>query len=268
MKTGDKDIIEHLVHGAIYYSRYTDRSSHCNRGAAILHGEAADRIIKDYPHIPRVYRMYEGIKRFFGSEYFYAEEKLDGYNVRIIKNKNDIIALTRGGLICPFTTEWIEHWRNIYSFDDFFRLHPDKIICAEFSGDNPYNSKRDLLLPSGLSFFCFDIMNNDGMLCTVDEKYKIFSSLNLPQVKSFGKFSLKDFHKLKEIILDLNNRHREGIVLKGLQGNRSIKFVTAASDLLDIEKTLAYFYDFEPGFYSNRLMRISLFVQEFKLESI
>lgn len=266
MKPENQNKTEHLQYGSISYSRYTEHSPEHDRGTCVIHTAGRDRIIKDYPHIARVYRMHEGIKRFFGDDYFYAEEKLDGYNVRIIKHNNEIIALTRGGFICPFSTEWAGYWRKTYRFDDFFEQYPDRIICAEFVGNNPYNSKIDDSLPPGLSFFCFDIMRNDGKLLPVEDKDEIFSRLNLPMVKSFGRFRLKDFSRLKEILLDLNRKQREGIVLKGIHGNRSIKFVTAESDLNDIEKTFAFFYDIEPGFYSNRLMRISLFVQEFNLD--
>jgi putative ATP-dependent DNA ligase len=266
MKPVTHSKVEQLQYGAISYSRYTERSHEHDRGTVILHGGNHDRVIKDYPHIARVYRLHEGINRFFGSDYFFAEEKLDGYNVRIIKHNNEIVAVTRGGFICPFSTEWVQYWRGSFRLDDFFVMHPDRIICAEFVGDNPYNSKRDISIPSGLSFFCFDIMRNDGKLIPVNDKYEIFGMLNLPQVRSFGRFRINDFAGLKEIILELNRTRREGIVLKGTGGNRSIKFVTAESDLLDIEKSLAYFYDIEPGFYSNRLMRVSLFVQEFKLD--
>ncbi len=266
MKAENQTRIEHLHYGSISYSRYTEHSSEHDRGTFVIHSEGHDRVIKDYPHIARVYRMHEGIKRFFGNDYFYAEEKLDGYNVRIIKHNGEIIAVTRGGFICPFSTEWVTYWKNIYKLDDFFESYPDRIICAEFVGNNPYNSKIDESLPPGLSFFCFDIMRNDGRLLPIEEKYEIFRRFNLPQVKSYGRFRLRDFGRLKEIMLELNSKQREGIILKGIHGNRSIKFVTAESDLHDIEKTLAFFYDIEPGFYSNRLMRISLFVQEFKLD--
>ncbi len=266
MRSENRSRIEHLRHGTISYSRYTERCPENERGTVIIHGGERERVIKDYPHIYRVYLLYEGIKRFFGNEYFYVEEKIDGYNVRIIKNGSDIIALTRGGIICPFSTEWVRYWRDIYRLDEFFSLYPDKIICAEFAGDNPYNSKRDRSLPDGLYWFCFDIMRDDGRLLPVEERYEIFERLGLPQVKSFGKFRLKDFARLKEIMLSLNENVREGIVLKGAGGNRSIKYVTAESDLFDIENFLVFFYDIEPGFYSNRLMRISLFVREFSLD--
>ncbi len=263
MKSGS---LEHLEYDDTMYARYRDKEGNISRGTIILFDEKNKRMVNDYPHIFRVYRLKEGIKRFFGNSYFYAEEKLDGYNIRILKHNERIIAVTRGGIICPFSTEWVHYWMGKYRFNDFFGLYPDRIICAEFLGDNPYNSKRDPALPPGMSFFCFDIMMPDGKLMPPEERYDIFSNLQFPQVHSYGKFRLRDLERIKDIILKLNHDKREGIILKKINGENAIKFVTAESDLIDIEQFLTYFYDIEPGFYSNRLMRIALFTQEFNLD--
>jgi len=260
------DPLEYLEYEDIRYARYRDKEGEISRGTAILFDEKNKRMIHDYPHIYRVYRLREGIKRFFGNDWFYAEEKLDGYNVRILKHDNRIIAITRGGIICPFSTEWVHHWMGRYRIDDFFELYPDRILCAEFLGDNPYNSKRDPTLPAGMSFFCFDIMMPGGKLMHPEERYSILGNLNLPQIRSFGKFRIKDFSRISDIVLKLNSDRREGIIFKKVNGDKAIKFVTAESDLIDIEQFLPYFYDIEPGFYSNRLMRISLFAGEFGLD--
>lgn len=267
MKIGRRENREHLEYRDIRYYRYTDRADgHC-RGEVVISSGRERRVIKDYPHIFRVYRMHEGIKRYFGNGSFYAEEKIDGYNIRMVRHGGMILALTRGGIICPFTTEWAEFWRGIYRFDDFFDEYPAAALCAELVGDNPYNSKRDSSVPPGLSFLCFDIMNRDGSFVPVEEKYMLFEKYGLPGVRTFGKFTAGSRDELTAIMLDLNTNRREGLVLKKQGSGGAIKFVTAASDLVDLEQFLAYFYDIEPGFYSNRLMRISLFVQEFGLDS-
>ena len=260
------DPLEYLEYEDIRYARYRDKEGEISRGTMIIFDEKSRRMINDYPHILRIYRMKEGIKNFFGNDSFYAEEKLDGYNVRILKHNNRIVAVTRGGIICPFSTEWVHYWMGRYRIDDFFELYPDRILCAEFLGDNPYNSKRDPTLPPGMSFFCFDIMMPSGRLMPPDERYKILGELNIPQVKSFGKFRFKDMNRIRNIVLELNAGRREGIIFKHVKDRGAIKFVTASSDLIDIEQFMTYFYDIEPGFYSNRLMRISLFVQEFGLD--
>lgn len=266
MKTFKHKGLEYMDYNGTRYSRYSDKCEGHARGEMSIHSGRSRRIVRDYPHIYRVYRLREGVGKFFGTGRFYAEEKVDGYNVRIIKHKENLLAVTRGGIICPFTTEWIEYWRNHYRFDDFFAIYPGASLCAEFLGDNPYNSKRDRSLPPGLSFFCFDIMNPDGSFLPVEERYSLTAELGFPCVKSFGSFTASGMESLREIMLDLNGKGREGLVIKKPGSDGAIKFVTAASDLADLEQFLVFFYDIEPGFYSNRLMRISLFVQEFGLD--
>lgn len=266
MKIGKAKGLEYLQFKGISYSRYQDKCDGHARGEMFIHSGRTRRVVSDYPHIFRVYRLSEGVERFFGSGTFFAEEKMDGYNVRIIRHKKQMLAITRGGLICPYTTEWVQSWCGRYRFDEFFNRYPGSALCAEFLGDNPYNSKRDRSLPPGLSFFCFDIMQPDGTFLPVEERYSVISELGLPGVRSFGMFTFGDIKRLKEIVLDLNAGCREGLVMKKPRSDGAIKFVTAASDLADLEQFLVFFYDIEPGFYTNRLMRIALFVQEFTLD--
>ncbi len=40
-------------------------------------------------------------KHFSGLEKITVEEKMNGYNVRVAKVKDDILAITRSGYICP-----------------------------------------------------------------------------------------------------------------------------------------------------------------------
>lgn len=73
-----------------------------------------------------------------GRRSFYAEEKLDGYNVRLFCHNGAYYALTRGGFVCPFTTEWAEIWAQRHGLGAFFRDHPNQVLCGEgvfrFSG--------------------------------------------------------------------------------------------------------------------------------------
>ncbi len=266
MKTGKREKLEYLEFNDLRYCRYADREEEHGRGEVIIPGSHGKRFIRDYPHICRVFSFGEGIRRYFGSGHFYAEEKLDGYNIRIVKHNNSLLAITRGGIICPFTTEWAGYWRTMYPFDELFAAYPGASLCAELLGDSPYNSKRDESLPPGLSFFCFDIMKPDGTFVPVEEKYAAFEKYGLPSVPSFGRFSASQSDELRAVILDLNSRRREGLVMKKPGSDGAIKFVTAESDLADLELFIPYYYDIEPGFYSSRIMRVSLFVREFGLD--
>ena len=44
------------------------------------------------------------IKRHF-SDIVAVEEKMNGHNVRVLSIDGEIVALTRGGFICPYSTE-------------------------------------------------------------------------------------------------------------------------------------------------------------------
>lgn len=77
---------------------------------------------------------------------------MNGYNVRIVKFGGKLYAITRGGLICPYTTEKVR-----LSFDNsFFKDHPNLMICCEAVGEespyvpNPIYGKK-------LDFYVFDV---------------------------------------------------------------------------------------------------------------
>lgn len=269
MRSMDRSV-EELSYNGLKYLRYADDIGHTPRGTVVLFdasGQRPIRTVPGFPHIKRVYRLHQGIQRFFHTAPFFAEEKLDGYNVRILVHQGKVLAITRGGFICPFTSEWAEEiWWYKYKLNRFFASFPDHILFCEVLGDNPYNPQRDPLIPPGLSFFVFEIAKPDGEFMRVRDRYEIVNSYGLPSVPLLGQFSLEQIDRLYAILLDLNDREREGVVLKSNSGNRALKFVTPLTDLKDIKDNLILEFDLEPGFITNRLLRISLFVREFKLD--
>ena len=67
-----------------------------------------------------------------------VEEKMNGYNVRIASLDGDIVAFTRGGYVCPFTTKKAP---QILDLNDFSMIIHRLVICGEMVGtDNPYVS--------------------------------------------------------------------------------------------------------------------------------
>ncbi|MFN3481008.1 MAG: RNA ligase family protein, partial [Thermodesulfovibrionales bacterium] len=73
--------------------------------------------VPGYPHIMRVLHLSRGINRYLKDSKFFVEEKMDGYNVRIVRIKERIMAFTRGGFICPFTTDRIPDLIDSRFFD-------------------------------------------------------------------------------------------------------------------------------------------------------
>jgi putative ATP-dependent DNA ligase len=99
------------------------------------------RFTHNYQSIPagkigRMFHLGQGLDANFACP-FWVEEKVDGYNVRIFAHENEVLAVTRRGYICPFTTDRIKDFINI----NLFTVYPNLIVCAEVAGpENPYNT--------------------------------------------------------------------------------------------------------------------------------
>lgn len=60
---------------------------------------------------------------------------MNGYNIRVSSVDGQIISLTGGGFICPYSTEVAREQISSEIFED----HPDLVLCGEMVGpDNPY----------------------------------------------------------------------------------------------------------------------------------
>ncbi len=251
------------------YQRLTKDTRDELRGAVSLLGEEQGELrgkIPGFPPIRRTYRLWKGIRRLFHDQSFYAEEKLDGYNVRIFQHSGGIYALTRGGFICPFTTEWAGIWAEKFGLREFFRDHPSRVICGEVVGDNPYNRQRQPHLPAGAHFYLFEIMNPDGSFLPPPDRYHLAQEYNLPAVPSLGIFDSEKIQELYRELRRLNEEGGEGVVLKSPQANRFLKFVTPNTDLEDIRDAMPVSFELPSGYLHNRIMRVSLFSQELGLD--
>ncbi len=103
-------------------------------GSMICFGEKIE-IIRGYPKIRRTLILYPSLKLHFNSEVA-VEEKMNGYNVRIALINGKIVAFTRGGFVCPYTTKKAP---EIMDMSAFFIDHPELVICGEMVGsENPY----------------------------------------------------------------------------------------------------------------------------------
>ncbi len=263
LKRSDYEVLE--------FRGYTYRRYKKDRG--ILRGtldftsqqDRIERTIPGFPHIQRVYRLKEGVERFFGNDMFFAEEKLDGYNVRVFQHQGLLLAAVRDGFICPFTTEWASIWRNDKNLDSFFSDFPEHVLCGEVIGDNPYNWQRDPNMSPGAHFFIFEIMAPDGSFLPPENRYRIISDYGLPGIPKMGQHSAAQIEKLYELLRDLNDRGREGVVLKGVQGKKRLKFVTPTTDLQDLKDTLQIGFDLSSGFFFNRYLRACVFIKELGL---
>jgi putative ATP-dependent DNA ligase len=223
-------------------------------------------LIPGYPRIMRVLHLENGIKRYF-KERFYIEEKVDGYNVRIVTINGNPLAFTRGGFICPFTTNRIPDLIDL----NFFHKYPGYIINGEVVGPgSPYNTEPIPYIKEDVIFYSFDIFDTGGRKIPLEERYTILDQCRIPQVRRWGPFSLSDVNsdvnKAREVVLKLDRDGREGIVIKPISNGREIKYVTLSSCLRDLQATSDLITELPAGFYMQRIFRAIFFCHEFGID--
>jgi putative ATP-dependent DNA ligase len=217
--------------------------------------------VKSYPKIMRILHLENGIKRYFKNR-FYLEEKVDGYNVRIALIDDKLLAFTRGGFICPFTTDRITDLIDL----EFFKRYPDYIICGEVVGPgSPYNTENIPYVKEDVLFLVFDIIDDKGNFLTTERRYNVLENFNIQQVRHWGPFYNTDMEVIKKIIFELDKEQREGIVIKPISSGRSIKYVTLSSCLRDIEATAHLISELPAGFFVQRIIRAVFFCHEFAI---
>ena len=109
-------------------------------------------IVWGYPSIRRPLMLEAGIKRHF-IDSVAVEEKMNGHNVRITSIDGDIVALTRGGFVCPYSTEVATRLLP----EDIFEEKPNLVLCAEMVGpENPYVS-LDVYPTDSIDLYLFDV---------------------------------------------------------------------------------------------------------------
>jgi putative ATP-dependent DNA ligase len=252
------------------YLLFKKKLRHIERGTVLFLNDNRDigDIVVGYPKIRRAMMLYPTLKNYFIDK-IVVEEKLDGYNVRIAKVDNEVVAITRGGRICPFTTKKALKFLNMDILDDY----PHLMLCGEMIGlNNPYvphyypevdnilirNNDNNKHIIENLGFYIFDIRHREtNKPLSIKEKHKMLEKYKLPYVKPIGIFDKENAHEnIKNIILKLNNEKREGVVLKDPDMLiNPIKYTTHYTQCNDLSVAFKYVYDLGIDFMFSRLVR-------------
>jgi putative ATP-dependent DNA ligase len=221
------------------------------RGTVLVDGAA----VRGFPKIPRTLVLRTGVPAFF-EERLLVEEKLNGYNTRIVRVDGDLLAFTRGGLLCPFTTHEVRT-RLGESLDACFDAHPDVMVCAEVIGpENPY-TVHDYPDVESLAIRVFDVRDRaSGTPWPVARRRGICERFGLPAVAQFGTFDVEAaVEALPGIVADLDAEGREGVVLKTPDGGRQLKYTTGAANRGDLAYAFSVPFDYGRDFMFRRLVR-------------
>lgn len=238
------------------YLRFLNKHRELSEGTAVF-GEA---VILGYAKIGRILQLRTGLRTQFDAP-FWVEEKIDGYNVRIFRQEDELLALTRRGYLCPFTTDRLRDFIDERVFED----HPDLVLCAEVAGpDNPYNEGHPPFIADDIRIYVFDLMRWNRPGCfPYRDKLRLLDAYGLPAVPRFGRFTADDVGPLRELILDLDRQGREGIVLKeDSSRNRRVKYVTGSTNVTDIRSNRDGVRQLPPEYFMHRVLRLALFLEE------
>ncbi len=252
----DHSVIPDEFEGITYY-RVVRKVGHLEKGTVVTGSE----IIFGFPRIARILQLENGIKRAMDGS-FYVEEKIDGYNVRIARIQNKVLAFTRGSYVCPFSTDRLV---DFFNSEKFFDDNPNMIICGEIAGpENPYNRESPPYVTDDIGFFAFDIMTkNTDQPVPVEKRYKLFDKYEIPTVTRFGKYNASDINQIKKCIQKLHEKGCEGLVFKPIDSSgKIIKYVTAGSCLRDIKVTSPVLMETQAEFFTHRLFRALFYLLE------
>ena len=250
------DVVYDEYDGVVFY-RVTKKFGVLEKGAIITE----EGVILDFPRIARILHLENGLHKIY-SHPFYVEEKVDGYNLRIVRIQGRVLAFSRGAYVCPFSTDRVTDFIDVKSvFDE----NPGLIICGEFAGpDNPYNIEHPPYVKEDVRFFAFDLMrvNKHGSI-PIEERYKLFDLYRMPTVRRFGRFSTSDIPVLKNIVKELDEAGCEGIVIKPTHpAEKFVKYVTLGSCLRDLRVTAPLMAESMSEFFTHRIIRAAMFINE------
>ncbi|SDM54278.1 putative ATP-dependent DNA ligase [Halogranum gelatinilyticum] len=246
------DLLEHFERATYEgreYLHLSDTRHGVERGTVLVDGT----VVRGFPKIPRTLVLDPGIRRFFDGP-FAVEEKLNGYNVRLARVGDDVLAFTRSGYVCPFTTRTVP---DRLAVGDFFDDHPDLLLCGEAIGpENPYTD-HDYPTVDSLAFHVFDIRHREsGDPLSVDRRRRLCDDYGFPQARSFGVFDpASGAAAVRDVIEELDSEDREGVVMKSLDGRKLLKYTTSAANQGSLAYAFAVPFDYGPEFLFPRVMR-------------
>ncbi len=236
----------------LHYSRFREDAGKIPRGTVLI----GDRVVWGYQHIPRIFRLSTGIPRNISNGQFYAEEKIDGFNVRIVLTERGIYALSRGGFLDLFATEKV----RTKQVQQFFSGYPRHTLCGEMIGNTPYTKPTKKF---DVKLFIYDSYDDNGNLLPCEQKYAVLKKYGLLSVPVLGKCN-----KAKEaeaFVPQLIKGKKEGMVLKSADRKKIVKFVVPSADIDDLAQNAAMLFDMPSGFLLQRVFRSAISIADYGL---
>jgi len=248
-----KGIIKYYKEHGVKALQFRKSLRNIESGTMITIGDEME-VIRGFPKIRRTLMLYPALEKHFQDE-IAVEEKMNGYNVRIAQVDGHIVAFTRGGYICPYTSRKAT---EILDLDQFFQDHPKMVICGEMVGTlNPYVSHYYPEIGK-LGFRIFDLREKlTNTPLPIIAKRKLLLDYGLEPVRLLGIFPIKEApEKIMEIVRELGVNDREGVVMKDPQMQlEPLKYTSSQAQDSELEYALSYPFDLAQAFLFSRIIR-------------
>ncbi|MDK2383695.1 MAG: RNA ligase, partial [Candidatus Korarchaeota archaeon] len=220
-------------------------------GTSILIRGGDYRVVPGYPSIRRILLLDIAVPRHFPGKVV-VEEKMDGYNVRVVRAWGEIYAVTRGGYICPYTTARL---RRMYGGALEALGDDETVIAGEVVGmENPYTRYRYPEAP-GFDYFVFDVYRGGRVVPPLESK-RLAEEHGLRHVPVLGVIGRGDVEELRRMLETLEQRGREGVVLKDAEGRvPPLKYTTSYINKNDLELGMRFFFEEGRSFLFSRVLR-------------
>ncbi len=242
--------------GIVYVSFRKDFQGY-REGSIFLYDPASKEslFIPGYPSIRRVALLSVAVPKWF-IDRVVVEEKLDGYNVRVTVFSGRLLAITRGGLVCPYTSSRLDRVLGKTLRGFFEEYNPsDYFLAGEVIGlENPYTRYFYPEAPR-FGYFVFDVFYR-GSPMPVGERDKLLEEHGVPRVPVLGVFDKNDVEGIREAVLGLEAKGREGVVLKDPYYRVApLKYTTSAANIGDLELGMRFFFEEGRSFLFSRILR-------------
>ncbi|GAB3037385.1 RNA ligase [Natronobiforma cellulositropha] len=229
------------------------------RGTVLI----GDTVVRGYPKIGRTLVLEPGIESHFDGD-LAIEEKLNGYNVRVVRLEGDLLAFTRSGLVCPFTTRVLER-RQGAQLGALFDAYPSAMVCGEMIGpESPY-IQHEYPGVDSLAFRAFDWREREGgEPVPVAERRHRYARFEVPQTRLFA---IEDADAAaavcRRVVKELERDGREGVVLQSADGDRQVKYTAGSANRGDLAYAFSLPFDYGREFVFRRVVREAFQSHEF-----
>lgn len=235
--------------------RFEHKALHIDIGSVLVQKNDDFSLILGFPKIKRAMLLGPAIKfNFCDIKRVAVEEKMNGYNVRVILLDGKLAALTRSGHVCPYSSEKA----NDLLDHSFFTENPQLVVYGEMVGpDNPYVPKEIYGIES-LELFVFDIRHKDtGLPLPLYERRELAEKYGFRQVRLFGEFDILEAPSMiTDIIREIGRKGHEGVVIKDPKMVlQPIKYTASQSNCSDLQHAMKVYNESGRDFIFSRIVR-------------